>query len=137
MTALADLPVQFAHNPDWQNGQSTSVRVGVQCLAATTEAVVFLLGDQPFVKSDLVNALVETYLEARPAILAPFVGDKRVNPVIFDRSVFKDLCQLTGDAGARSLFGRFPPAAMPWADEKVLYDIDTPEDYTRLSNLQD
>lgn len=134
---LADLEVMLVHNPDWKSGQSTSVRAGVEALPETTEAVVFLLGDQPFVQADLVQKLVETYLVDRPAILAPFVGEKRVNPVIFDHSVFQHLCKLIGDAGARSIFGQFPPAAMPWQDEKVLLDIDTPADYARLTNLDD
>lgn len=134
-SALSDLSVKLAHNPDWQMGQSTSVRAGVLALPAETQAVLFLLGDQPFVEAPLIRQLVETYLEKRPPILAPYVGEKRANPVIFDRSVFEHLCALQGDAGARSIFGRFPPAAMPWPDEKVLLDIDTPEDYERLSKL--
>ncbi len=132
--ALADLPVILAYNPNWQSGQSTSVKIGIDTLPAESEAVVFLLGDQPFVDADLVQSLVRKYLLARPAILAPYVGEKRVNPVIFDKSVFDSLRQLKGDSGARSIFGQFPPAAMPWQDEKVLFDIDTPEDYEKLLN---
>jgi molybdenum cofactor cytidylyltransferase len=136
-SALKDLPVQFAHNPIWQEGQSTSVRAGVEALPADCQAVVFLLGDQPFVGADLIQTLVTTYIKDRPTILAPHVNGKRVNPVIFDRSVFPHLLDLKGDAGARSIFGVFPPAAMPWPDEKVLLDIDTPDDYAALSKLSD
>lgn len=135
--ALKDLPVQLIHNPNWQEGQSTSVRAGVEALPADCQAVVFLLGDQPFVGADLIQSLVATYLKDRPTILAPYVNGKRVNPVIFDRSVFPHLLDLKGDAGARIIFGVFPPAAMPWPDEKVLLDIDTPEDYEKLSNLSE
>lgn len=135
--ALKDLPVRLAHNPYWQEGQSTSVRAGVEALPADCQAVVFLLGDQPFVGADLIQSLVATYLKDRPTILAPYVNGKRVNPVIFDHSVFPYLLDLKGDAGARSIFGVFPPAAMPWLDEKVLLDIDTPEDYEKLSKLNE
>lgn len=134
---LLDLPVQWAHNLHWQEGQSTSVRAGVEALPADCQAVVFLLGDQPFVGTDLILSLVATYLRDRPMILAPHVNGKRVNPVIFDRSIFPHLLALKGDAGARSIFGVFPPAAMPWPDEKVLLDVDTPEDYEQLSKLSE
>jgi CTP:molybdopterin cytidylyltransferase MocA len=63
------------------------------------------------------------------------VGEKRSNPVLFDRSVFERMCRLQGDAGARSLFAEIAPAAMPWPDERLLLDVDTYEDYQRLLGL--
>jgi molybdenum cofactor cytidylyltransferase len=131
-TALTGLTIQVRHNPDWEVGQSTSVRAGIGALPDQTEAVVFMLGDQPYVSSELIQALVKTYTQNRPVILAPFVGEKRTNPVLFDRSMFNALCHLQGDAGARSLFGQYPPTSMPWPDEKLFLDIDTPEDYRKL-----
>jgi molybdenum cofactor cytidylyltransferase len=133
---LSDLPVQLVYNPNWQSGQSTSVRAGVNALPNNTRAVVFLLGDQPFVTPDLIQKLIETYQKTEPEILAPYVNQKRINPVIFDRSVFLHLLELQGDAGARSLFSQFPPAAMPWDDERVAFDIDTPDDYAKLIHLE-
>jgi molybdenum cofactor cytidylyltransferase len=129
---VKDLAVQIVNNPNWQSGQSTSVRVGIQALPEHTLAAVFLLGDQPFVSIGLIQKLVDTYLQTKPTILAPFVGDKRTNPVLFDHSVFEILCQLQGDTGARSIFGQYPPAAMTWPDERLLFDVDTPGDYEKL-----
>lgn len=134
-TALHGLPVQFVHNPDYPAGQSTSVRAGISSLPAETQAVVFLLGDQPFVTSGLLQALVSTYTRTHPLILAPFAGEKRTNPVLFDRAVFAAMGELKGDAGGRSLFGQFPPAALPWDDERLLFDVDTPDDYQKLLSL--
>jgi molybdenum cofactor cytidylyltransferase len=130
--ALTDLAVQVVYNPHWETGQSTSVRAGIEALPEQTQAVIFLLGDQPYVSPDLLQALVKTYTLSQPAILAPFVGEKRTNPVLFDRSIFGALCQLQGDAGARSLFAQYPPTPMPWSDENLLFDVDTPEDYQKL-----
>jgi molybdenum cofactor cytidylyltransferase len=134
--AVIDLPVTIAQNPDWQTGQSTSVRAGIQALPTSTRAVVFLLGDQPFVTTDLIQELIRTYLKKNCTILAPYVGQQRANPVIFDQSLFKNLCQLQGDAGARSIFAQYPPEAMLWPDERILLDIDTPEDYKKLTGLE-
>ncbi|MEI7848676.1 MAG: nucleotidyltransferase family protein [Chloroflexota bacterium] len=130
--ALSGLPLQFAHNPDWQSGQSSSVRVGIQALPRQVQSVIFLLGDQPFVSVELLQALVQTYVRTRPQILAPFVAGKRSNPVLFDRVLFEAMCGLVGDAGARSLFAQVPPTPMPWLDERLSFDVDTPEDYRRL-----
>ena len=131
--AVADLPLRLVHNPVWRDGQSTSVRAGVQTLPAKTQAALFLLGDQPFITPELIQALVKVYLASRPAILAPFVGEQRANPVLFDQSMFDLLTRLKGDAGARTIFHQYPPAAMPWPDERILLDIDTPEDFETLA----
>lgn len=130
--ALAGLDVRVIHNARWESGQSSSVRAGVQALPAHTAAAIFLLGDQPYVSPELLQALQQAYLRDRPAILAPFVAGKRSNPVLFERSLFEALCALEGDAGARSLFAQRPPAPLAWPDERLLFDVDTPEDYQRL-----
>ena len=131
-TALLGLAVQLVYNPIWETGQSTSVRAGLNALPSQVQAVLFLLGDQPYVTVELIKELVKTYSATRPAILAPFVGEKRSNPVLFDRSTFDVLSRLQGDAGARSIFAQYPPQAMHWPDERLLLDIDTPQDYQRL-----
>ncbi len=131
--ALDGLAVQFAHNPDWAAGQSTSVRTGILALPDGIPAALFLLGDQPFVPPELIRALLEHYHASHPLILAPFVGEKRANPVLFDRAIFPAMCALQGDAGARSLFAQYPPARLPWDDERLLFDVDTPEDYQQLT----
>jgi len=131
-STVEDMDVLIADNPEWKAGQSTSVRVGIQALPTQAEAVVFLLADQPFVTKELLQALVTTFFQTRPLILAPTVGGKRTNPVLFDRQIFKILVGLEGDAGARSIFGQYPPTPLPWEDDRLFFDIDTPEDYNKL-----
>jgi molybdenum cofactor cytidylyltransferase len=130
--ALDGLAVELAHNPNWQEGQSTSVRLGVQRLPTDAGSVIFFLADQPFVTEGLVQALVEAHASDLAPIVAPLVDGRRSNPVLFDRRTWADFAALTGDAGGRTLFARYPAAWVPWHDPRLLLDIDTPEDYRRL-----
>jgi molybdenum cofactor cytidylyltransferase len=66
-------------------------------------------------------------------IIAPLVSGQRSNPVLFDRDTFGDLLALEGDQGGRALFSRYPVQWLPWHDVNLLLDIDTPEDYQRLT----
>ncbi len=131
-SALLDLNVMFIDNPDWQQGQSTSVRTGVLALPHETPAALFLLGDQPQIPKELVVALVKAHIHSGAAVVAPLIAGRRANPVLFDRVVFPDLLNLIGDAGARQILSQYPPQVVPWDDEKLLLDIDTAEDYQRL-----
>lgn len=133
--ALAGLAVQVVHNPAWAEGQSASVRCGLQALPDAAGAVVILLADQPQVPVTLVGKLVEIYRSQPVEIVAPQVQDRRANPVLFDRSVFSDLLALQGDTGGRAVFSHHTVTWLPWLDDSLLLDIDTWEDYQRLLAL--
>jgi molybdenum cofactor cytidylyltransferase len=134
--ALADLPVEIVHNPNWAEGQSTSVRTGLQALPLETMAAIFLLADQPHVPTALVRALLEQHAQTRSPIVAPMIDGQRGNPVLFDRSTFSDLMSLHGDAGGRLVFSRYPITDVLWDDSSLLLDVDTLEDYERLLNSE-
>jgi molybdenum cofactor cytidylyltransferase len=161
--ALHDLPVVIVRNEAWQEGQASSIRAGVNALAPSqppknstpgsllarkislsnfgeapqAEGVggcIFLLVDQPQVNVPILQALVERHSLDLPPALAPMVQDARANPVLFDRITFPDLLELKGDVGGRGLFHKFSPVYLPWHDNRLLLDVDTPEQYRRLVN---
>jgi molybdenum cofactor cytidylyltransferase len=128
--------IHLINNPTWQSGQSTSVRLGVQSLPSNIGGAVFLLCDQPHIPAQLVRALIDRHAEVRAPIIAPRVAGKRANPVLFDRSTFSDLLSVEGDKGGRILFAKYPVEYVPSNDESILLDVDTPEDYARLRELE-
>ena len=130
--AVDGLSVQIVHNPEWETGQSSSIRAGISSLPAKCGGAVFLLSDQPQITVEAIRSLEDYHSRDLPAILAPFVNDKRANPVLFDRETFNDLQKLDGDQGGRAIFSKFSPTYMEWADDRLLMDVDTPEDYRRL-----
>lgn len=133
--ALAGLPVTFCDNPDWQRGQSESIRQGVEHLPPQAGSAAFLMADQPQITPELIEALVERHQETLAPIVAPRVKGQRSNPVLFDRVTFPALQQLQGDTGGRTLFPQYPPDFLDWDDPNVLLDIDTLEDYDRLQGM--
>lgn len=132
--ALAELPLRIVFNPEYAAGQSTSLRAGIAALDAHAEAVVVLLGDQPFVTTAIVERLVAEWLSTKAPIVAPIYAGQRGNPVLFARAVFPELLDIRGDQGARSVLAADPSRIHPVAfdDPRPLTDIDTLEDYERL-----
>lgn len=134
---LKDLPVKLVHNPDYEQGQSTSVKAGIRSLPKHVGAAIFLLADQPQIPSEVIRALKEAHTRELSAILAPLVlEERRANPVLFDRVAFADLLRLTGDTGGRVIFDKHHVEYLPWHDDILLFDVDKPEDYDRLKGLQ-
>jgi len=134
--AVQDLPVIITHNPDWQAGQSTSVVRGVGELPPETGSAVFLLSDQPQISETLIRSLQDLHHQTLAPVVAPQIGGQRANPVLFDRVTFPDLLSLSGDTGGRALFSRYHIEWLPWHDESLLLDVDTPEDYRRLLEME-
>ena len=132
--AVQDLNVRILQNDDWRNGQSSSIRNGVQALKDESHAgaAIFLLVDQPQVTQSILQALVEKHAEGLYPVVAPLVVDQRANPVLFDRTTFADLLELTGDIGGRAIFHKHRVEYLPWHDDRLLLDVDTPEQYERL-----
>src|SRR5271157_677727 len=133
--ALSDLPVEFVINDDWILGQSSSIRKGLEALPDRYGAAIFLLGDQPQIPSSLLVSLIESHRHSLAPITAPLVNGKRSNPVIFDRSTFSDLYNLHGDTGGRAIFPKYQLEWLNWNDDRILLDVDTPEDYRRLKDF--
>lgn len=133
---LEGLAVVVVKNAEWRTGQASSIRKGLSALPAGVGAAVFMLADQPQVPQAILTALVETHAASLAPIVAPLVqGNRRGNPVLFDRDTFRALGGLQGDQGGRALFTRYPVEYLPWNDERLLMDVDTEADYQRLREM--
>jgi molybdenum cofactor cytidylyltransferase len=132
--ALVGLPLQIIANPDYAAGQSTSLRAGIDALGQDADAVVVLLGDQPFVTAAIVEQLVAEWQASAALIVAPTYAGQRGNPVLFAHAVFPELLAIQGDQGARAVLAanRARIHLVAFDDPRPLADIDTPEDYERL-----
>jgi molybdenum cofactor cytidylyltransferase len=128
--ALAELPTTIVPNASARDGMSTSLRAGVESLGADIGAAVIALGDQPAVDPAVIDRLVEAWRGARHPIVVPRYRDGRGHPVLFARSLFPELVDVTGDAGAREVIVRH-------ADEVLFVDIeaDAPQDIDTREDL--
>lgn len=113
----------YAHHPDliiienadYLQGMSTSMRLGIQTLLSYSytkssngeiDSALILLGDQPLITAQNIDALIVTYRATGKRIIAPTYEGKRGNPILFDASLFPELLEVTGDEGGRSVLER-------------------------------
>ncbi|MBN2044168.1 MAG: putative selenium-dependent hydroxylase accessory protein YqeC [Anaerolineales bacterium] len=134
--ALHGLAVKIVHNPDWGEGQGTSVRTAARYLSGLerVSAAVFSLVDQPQIPVRLIETLLEAYSAQNYPLVVPLIDQRRGNPVLFDRVVFPDLLKLSGDSGGRQVYSKFTKLMVPWYDRRDGLDVDTEEDYRNLTD---
>ena len=127
---LEGLDVAFAHNPDFAEGLSTSLRTGLDAVGGDVDGALVCLGDMPQVDGSQIDKLIAAFdpLEGR-AICVPVTGGKRGNPVLWGAELFDQMRRVAGDVGARHLIGENAEVLceVAIAGDAVLVDIDTPE----------
>lgn len=129
--ALDGLDVSIVENPDYREGQATSVRTGVAAVRdradVDVDAIVIALGDMPFVAPSSVDALVDAYLAGAGDALAAACDGERGNPVLFDARHFDALASVEGDVGGRAILLR-EGRLVETGDPGVRRDVNTPGD---------
>lgn len=126
---------QVIVSPHWRLGIGASLQAGLDALTdSPAQAAVILLADQPLVTPAVIDRLRRAWCEGARAALATF-GDGGRNPVLLDRSVWRDvLTQAVGDVGARAWLQSHPELVVPvdCRDVGDSADIDTQADLDRL-----
>jgi molybdenum cofactor cytidylyltransferase len=133
--ALQGLGVTAVLNPDYVDGLSTSLRAGLSALPASVDGALVLLGDMPEVEGSVLLALMASFT-GMSAICVPVRHGRRGNPVLWGRSYFPEMMELTGDSGAKPLMARHEAHLIDVevSTDSIFHDVDSPEDLERISH---
>jgi molybdenum cofactor cytidylyltransferase len=114
-------------------GLSRTVRLGTEALADRCGAVMFLVADQPLLRRESVEGLLDCYLDHPDRIVSAAHGGVRGNPCVFPARFFPELCALEGDVGGSAVIRRHGDALLlRETEEEQLTDVDTPEALEQL-----
>ncbi len=102
-SAISEHGQQLIINPDFAEGQSTSLHKGIAAIGEAAAGAIVLLGDQPQVTPQIIDRLVTAFHASGSDIVQPVYSGTPGNPVIFRRTVFPELLKITGDRGARDV----------------------------------
>ncbi|QAA93098.1 nucleotidyltransferase family protein [Pollutimonas thiosulfatoxidans] len=133
--ALKGLSVRIIHNPNYAQGQMTSVNAGLAALTPGCDAVMVCLADQILLSSDDYAELALAY-QHRPygSILVPSFQGQRGNPVMFHSQHIPEILQGLRKLGCRKLIQDNPDAVYlhEVTHDGYVSDLDTPQDYARI-----
>ncbi|MEM8929974.1 MAG: nucleotidyltransferase family protein [Acidobacteriota bacterium] len=142
-TLPAELPTVV--NANWQAGQSTSIRAGLDALLDAADrpvdGVLFVPCDQPALTAATLDRSIGALRDADSTehIVVPVYGSdrRRSAPVLFGRPFFEALRALTGDTGGRTLLRAFADRVIELRidDGEQAADVDTVEDWRRIESL--
>lgn len=130
------LNIKTIYNKRFEYGQSESIKLALSSLKNKYNGYIFFTGDQPFMKKETIEKLMETFNE-NSGIVLPKVNDKNKSPVIFS-SIFKnELMEIDGDVGGRIVIKNNIDKVTPvyFNDSLQFFDIDTEEDLKKAKDI--
>jgi molybdenum cofactor cytidylyltransferase len=139
-----DAAITYVENPDYLQGMSTSMRVGLAYLqtqietgVANVDSALIMLGDQPLITVRMLDMLIDMWHTTGQRIVAPLYDGKRGNPTLFAASLFPELLEVIGDEGGRSVVERHRQelATVELGNAIANYDVDTWEAYQQVVEL--
>lgn len=136
---IADkLNVEAIFNKDANLGQSESMKLGIENTNEYSD-YMFLVGDQPFLTSEIIDRIIERFYQNKEGILVPHYEGKRGMPTIFPNKYRKELLDTKGDKGGRDLINNNIDHVIKFdiLDSKIGMDIDTREDLLSYKALGD
>ena len=149
--APAITPVAYAHgaflavNREPERGQFSSLQVGLQeVLNHGRDAAFIALIDRPPVLPRTVKALREAFIYAGPEVWAVVPEFKRSeelthgHPILIGREMIQAFQHAPVTATAREVEHQYEQHIqyVPVDDPRLAINIDTPEDYARLSSAE-
>ena len=114
-------------NPNWQQGQLSSIQAVIRSLPGETEGLILCPVDHPLISGFLVAQLIQEFDSTEKQIVLPTYKGKRGHPAIFRVSLYGELLAASAEVGAREVV---------WAHPKDVTEVETDEEAVVL-NLND
>ena len=120
------------HNPEYEEGCSSSIATALRAVDPRCDVLVLLLGDQPGVTPTAVRTLLARR-HGSPIAVSRY-DDGVGHPFAFARQLFPELAELQGDKGVWKLIDRRQAEVVEVRQHgKVPPDVDTWEDYEGIA----
>lgn len=121
---------EVVDNTAYGTGCASSLLAGLDAAGEDCEGLALLLGDQPGVRTEVINLVLSRWRGERPwASVTSYQGELG-HPFIFSHEAFESLRGLHGDKAVWKLLEAYPEWVRKiYIDARLPPDVDTPEDY--------
>jgi CTP:molybdopterin cytidylyltransferase MocA len=134
---LADLPCRLIVNREFEKGQSSSLKAGLDKVDPSSAAVLVLPGDIAKIDSRSIDKVVNSYIRHGGTIWVAAHNGRHGHPILIDKRLFNEIAQITEEThGLKSMIKKhkIEIRLVEVDTDIVLRDVDTPEDLHRLTS---
>ena len=131
------LGAETVHNPDYEEGMTTSFQAGLRALDPEVDAVFMVLSDTFGFSTELLEWMADKMeVDPETLIVSPVYQWKRGHPVLFRRPLFEEFLGLEAGETMKDVVNRHNDQhRYVESDIWCRTDLNTPEDYERVKTL--
>ncbi len=120
-----------------ETGMANSLKLGFSALQEMErgDGVLISLADMPRITPEIITRLIEQYRREGAKIMVPTFAGRIGHPVIIHEPSFRgEISEIEGDKGLRDIIktNKAKVTFVPWDDDSVIADIDTPSDLKNI-----
>jgi molybdenum cofactor cytidylyltransferase len=126
--------VHMTYNPDFGNGEMlSSVQVGLRNISGEAQAGLIVLGDQPQIKSQIVQTILDRYYHTGHHMIVPSYRMHRGHPWILGKLYWEEVLALQPPLTLHDFLNTHHDEIdyVIVESSSVMQDLDTQQDYLR------
>lgn len=128
---VEQFPVRIVRNLTPEDGQASSVRLGLEALGPNFDAVVMALCDQPLINAADITQLIAAFKKRKSGeILLPMVDGNRGNPIVVGKVALTQILESGKNMVCRKFMDEHPEMVdvFPSDNQHFVMDVDSLED---------
>ena len=132
--ALSGLSCRVTVNKEYARPMSGSLHAGIECLPAASHAAVVMLADMVNVTAQMLRKLRIAARANGAPLIASRYATTLAPPILFRKALFGELLATKGEGAGKAVVEKYQAEALfiDWP-AAALIDVDTPQDFARLS----
>jgi len=128
---IGNWPVKYCFNESYKEGMLSSVKCGFRFLPRYFDAALVFPGDQPMIKPEVTDMVIEAYRNTGRGIVVPVFNGKRGHPLLIGHKYLEEIALLGPEQGLKDLARKYYDDVLEVeaGTADILKDIDTEKDY--------
>jgi CTP:molybdopterin cytidylyltransferase MocA len=128
---VEQFPVRIIRNLNPSNGQGSSVRLGLEALGGSFDAVIMVLCDQPLINANDITQLIAAFKKRKfGEFILPTVKGQRGNPIVMSGKALNQILDSGQNMICRKFMDTHPELVeqLETENEHFIMDVDSLED---------
>ncbi len=125
---------QIVINENYMSGQTSSFKTGLSAVNSSTNGIMLLPSDMPFVEPDTIEELIHIFSKKLPLILVPQFQNRGGHPPVFSASLKNEFLSLKDDEPISTVIHNHEAEVIrvPVDDEGVTLSFNSPKELETL-----
>jgi len=132
---VEQFPVRIVRNFTPEDGQASSVRLGLEAIGPHFDAVVMVLCDQPLINAADITQLIAAFKKRKSGeILLPMVDGNRGNPIVIGKVALTQILDAGKNMVCRTFMDQHPEMVdvLQSDNQHFVMDVDSLEDLKKF-----